>query len=157
MAKIWTKSALVGLCGCFALSGGAAHADGARFGLWPFVRPLIGIPHFGGPRYDGPRGYDYDVEPEPHSRMGEPRPPGPHACYSAAETRERVVSQNLREPFALMRKAATMTHAEALTGKLCRWKDIDIYEISLLRPDGRVIHIYMNAMTGAVVGALNMR
>ncbi len=161
MAKIWTKSALVGLCGCFALGTGAAHAAGARF-LWPFVRPLIGVPHFGGPRYDGPGGYDYDVEPEPHGprsvergRLAEPRPPGPRACYSAAETRERVVSQKLREPFALMRKAAAMTNAEALTGKLCRWKDIDIYEISLLRPDGRVIHVYMNAATGAVVGALN--
>ncbi len=162
MAKIWTKLALVGLCGWFALGVGAVHADGLRLGLWPFVRPLIGVPHFGGPRYDGPRAYDYDVEPDlrgprpdERGRMLEPRPPGPHACYSPAETRERVVSQKLREPFELMRKAATMTHAEALTGKLCHWKDIDIYEISLLRPNGRLIHVYMNATTGAVVGALN--
>jgi uncharacterized membrane protein YkoI len=34
---------------------------------------------------------------------------------------------------------------------------VDIYEISLLRPDGRVIHVFMDAVTGEVAGALNVR
>ncbi len=160
MAKFGAKLLLIGLCGFFSLGSGAAWADGFRFGGYGGWGPRFGGPYFGGPRYDGPR--YYDVEPDPAGpapdervRAMDPRPPGPRACYSSAETRERVISQNLREPFALMRKASAFAHAEALSGKLCRWKDLDIYEITLLRPDGRVVHVFLNAATGAVVGALN--
>jgi len=161
MANIGVKLLILGLCGLFALGADAAWADGFRFGGWG---PRFGGPYFGGPRFDGP--HYHEIEPEPLDpppgpppddlmrEMG-PRRDGPHMCYSPAETRERVATQKLREPFALMRKASAFAHADPLAGKLCRWNDLDIYEISLLRADGRVIHVFMNAATGAVVGALN--
>jgi hypothetical protein len=154
MAKLWAK--IVALCflALITLGSPAARADGFRFGLGLGLGlSRFGGPHFGGPRYDAPR--EVEVDPDERGRLAAPAPPGPRSCYSASETRERVVAEKLREPFELMRKAAAMTHAEALTGKLCRWREQDIYEITLLRNDGRVIHVFLNASTGAVVGALN--
>ncbi|WP_294540548.1 hypothetical protein [uncultured Rhodoblastus sp.] len=164
MAKVLVKLLRVGLCGFFILGAEIAGADGFRFGGWGphFGGPYFGVPRYDGPRFDGPRAYDVEPDPagpppiEPFSGM-DPGPPGPRLCYSRAETRERVVAENLREPFALMRKAAAYAHAEALSGRLCRRGELDIYEITLLRPDGRVIRLLMNAATGAVVGGPDAR
>jgi hypothetical protein len=164
-----------------SLGVGAAWADGFRFSGWRLggyfmVGPRFG-PSFAGPRYDGPP--DRDMDGPVDERVAAPPPPGPpparaadappapqepgglrpdlppahgpRKCYSAADTRERVASAKLREPFAVMRKAAALTQAEALAGKLCRWNDQDIYEISLLRRDGMLIHVFMNAATGQVL------
>jgi len=130
--------------------------------------PDLPPPRYGGRRYGGPPPPPPpDAGPPPDEPLNdegpvgrgrraiEPHPPGPRICYSQAETRERIVSEKLREPFALMRSASSYARADALAGKLCRWNDEYIYEISLLRPDGRVIHVFMNAATGQVVGALN--
>ena len=160
MAKSWANIATLSFCALIALGADAARADGFRFGAglgFGLGFGRFGGPHFGGPRYDGPREIDVDPGPplDERGRLAPPEPQGPRSCYTPAETRERVVAEKLREPFELMRKAAAMTHAEALTGKLCRWRDLDIYEITLLRNDGRVIHVFLNAATGAVVGALN--
>ncbi len=51
--------------------------------------------------------------------MGPPpdmQPLGPRVCYKPAEARERVSTQKLHEPFALMREASAFAHAEALAG-----------------------------------------
>ena len=133
-----------------ALVGNGAWAQGFRFGY--------GGPRFDGPRFDGPRHYDLEEAAPAVAPIAPPpegRPPGPRTCYTAAAARERVAEMKLHEPFALMRKASAFAHAEALAGKLCRWNDLDVYEITLLRPDGRVIHVFMNAATGQLVGALN--
>jgi hypothetical protein len=161
-AKIWArhlaKVLLWGLCAHFAFGDGDALAQGFRFGLWHYGVPAFGGPHYDGPRYDGPPRH-FDMGPPPGAPAMDPpsdiRPLGPHACYSPAETRERVVAQKLHEPFALMRDASAFAHAEALAGRLCHWNDLDIYEITLLRPDGRVIHVFMNAASGQLVGARN--
>jgi hypothetical protein len=177
MAKIRALASILCLCGLLSSFGaGAAWADGFRFGGWRFGGPRFMGPSFAGPRYDGPPAYDVEPLPDeyPDERIGMPAGPphgppngpsqaappgpppfGPRKCYTPAETRERVASAGLREPFALMRKASAMTQSEALAGKLCRWNDLDIYDISLLRSDGALIHVYMNAATGQVVGALN--
>lgn len=185
MAKIRALAAIFCLCGLLlTLGASAAWADGFRFGGWRFGGPRFWGQGFAGPRYDGPPAYDVEPLPEdypderpgmhagpPHGQpLGPPNGPpgaqidalppgappfGPRKCYSPAETRERVASAGLREPFALMRKASAMTQSEALAGKLCRWNDLDIYDISLLRSDGALIHVYMNAATGQVVSGLN--
>ncbi|MCI4680536.1 hypothetical protein K9U39_04025 [Rhodoblastus acidophilus] len=162
MAKIRALALLLCLVGLAVAGAGGTRADGFRFRGWRLGSPLFGVPHFGEPNFAGPR-YDgalpYDVEtlpPPPHDERGRPPPgppPGPRKCYSPAETRERVASKKLREPFEMMRKASAMTRAEALAGKLCRWNDEDIYVISLLRHDGALIRVFMNAVTGQVVGA----
>jgi hypothetical protein len=170
MAKFWAKTwarrlaevLLGGVCLHFAVGDGVAQAQGLRFGLWHFGVPAFGGSRFDGPRYDGPR-YDgprrYEMEPPSEEPpIGPPpdmSPLGPRVCYKPAEARDRVSSHKLHEPFALMRDASAFAHAEALAGRLCHWNDLDIYEITLLRPDGRVIHVFMNAASGQLVGARN--
>jgi len=78
-------------------------------------------------------------------------------CYSAPETREKIVSHKLFEPFRILRLAAAQSQAEAIGVKLCRWaKEEFVYEISLLRRDGHVLHIFVNAQDGRMMGARNM-
>jgi hypothetical protein len=148
----------LGVCVLFAFGDGVARAQGLHFGFWHYGAPAFGGSRFDGPRYDGPRRYDMEPPATNGTPMGPPsdmRPLGPRICYTPTETRERVITQKLHEPFTLMRDAAAFARAEALAGKLCHWNDIDIYEITLLRPDGRVIHVFMDAASGQVVGARN--
>jgi hypothetical protein len=166
LALILCLQGLLGL-GLSVAGAGAAWAGGYRFGGWGLGPPLLGAPLLGGPRFGGPNfagpRYDgpipYDVEPLPPGEPPDARvvlpagpPPGPRKCYSSAESRERVASGRLREPLEVMRKASAMTRAEALAVKLCHWNDVDIYEISLLRRDGALIRVFMNAVTGQVIG-----
>ena len=69
-------------------------------------------------------------------------------CLSAAETRELIKAQHLREPFAVLKYAAQHFKAEALSAKLCRIEDELIYEIALLHRDGKFFHAHVNATTG---------
>ena len=46
--------------------------------------------------------------------------------------------------------------ARALRAKLCKWKqDQFVYEVFVLRRDGRIVRLYMNAQNGQAVGALD--
>jgi uncharacterized membrane protein YkoI len=80
-----------------------------------------------------------------------------HECFSAAQTRENISAHKLAEPFRLMKSAAARFQAEAIGVKLCRWKEGFVYEISLLRHDGRVIHAFTNAATGQIFGSKNAK
>ncbi len=160
------------LCGLAASAAAPAWAQGFRFGGG--FGGGFGGPRFDGPRFDGPRfngpGYNgpgfngpaYDGS-GPDIPVGPPPPlaerglagPGAKKCFNAAETRERVGAQGLLAPFQAMRRAALIGNGEVLAGKLCRWENSDIYDISLLRPNGRVVHLFMDAVTGRVVGSLN--
>ncbi|WP_298355500.1 hypothetical protein [Rhodoblastus sp.] len=141
------------LLGAVALGADAARADGSHFGGWG-----LGAPRFAGPRLFGPNAYVVAAPPPAGERMAAPAgpPPDPSKCYSAAETRERVASQKLRPAFEMMLKASSLTGAEVLAGKLCRWGNDDIYVISLLRHNGALVRVFMNAATGRVVGARNL-
>jgi uncharacterized membrane protein YkoI len=83
----------------------------------------------------------------------EPEPD--RVCFSTAETREKILAHGLSEPFRVMRSAASRSQAEAIGVKLCRWSEELVYEMSLLRRDGRVIHVFVNAKTGLVIGSNN--
>ena len=75
-------------------------------------------------------------------------------CFGPAETRDTVAAHRLAEPFRALRAGGQQ--GEALRAKLCRWrKDEFVYEISVLRRDGRILHLYMNAQSGQAVGALD--
>jgi hypothetical protein len=74
--------------------------------------------------------------------------PAPRVCYSAAETRQRILDDKLAEPFALMRAQANEHRADAIGVKLCRNSAVLVYEIDLLRRDGRLIHTRIDAATG---------
>jgi uncharacterized membrane protein YkoI len=72
-------------------------------------------------------------------------------CYSAAETRDKIVTHGLFDPFRILRSAAGSLQAEAIGVKLCFSRDDLVYDISLLEPEGSVIHVLFNAKTGAIV------
>src|SRR5262249_13429670 len=78
-------------------------------------------------------------------------------CFSTAESREKIHAHGLFEPFQLMRTAASRLRAEPLGVKLCRSQEELIYELSLLRHDGHIIHVFVNAKNGQSVGAKNER
>ncbi|HTJ01651.1 MAG TPA: PepSY domain-containing protein [Methylovirgula sp.] len=80
-----------------------------------------------------------------------------HVCLTAAQAREIVAAHRLAEPFRVMQTTARHFQAEALRAKLCRRKDELIYEITLLRRDGRVIHVSLNAVSGKIVRTVNAK
>ena len=75
----------------------------------------------------------------------------PLHCLSTDETREEIASARLVQPFIVMRRAAGDLHAEAVDGRLCRWNNELIYEISLLRRDGHIVRVLFNAANGKAV------
>lgn len=94
--------------------------------------------------------------PHPHGEAARrPEPQHIRTCFNSAETREKITSRRLSEPFRLLRGAAGRAQGEALRAKLCRWNDDYVYEIALLRRDGHIIHVYLNATSGQSLGAFN--
>jgi hypothetical protein len=79
------------------------------------------------------------------------QPAREHQCYSTAETRDRIVASGLSHPFAAMQSASARLKAEAMGARLCRWDDELVYEISLLRRDGRVVRSFVDAKSGLFV------
>ena len=79
--------------------------------------------------------------------------PQSRTCFSTAETREKIVAEKLAEPFPLMRAQAGEHRAEAIGVKLCDRDGGLVYEIDLLRKDGRLIHTILDAATGKPVSA----
>lgn len=76
------------------------------------------------------------------------RPAPKRQCFSTAQTREKIEAHKLVDPFSCMRTAAHEHNGEALGARLCRHDETLIYEISLLQPDGRIVKLLFNAMTG---------
>ena len=79
--------------------------------------------------------------------------PAKRLCLSPAETLEAVGAGSLVEPRRTLREAAENARAEALGARLCRWDDDLVYEITLLRQDGRVLFVYVDASSGKAVGS----
>ncbi|MDE2363145.1 MAG: PepSY domain-containing protein [Hyphomicrobiales bacterium] len=82
-----------------------------------------------------------------------PAQPASRACFSAAEAREKIAAEKLAEPFTLMRGQAADHHAEAIGVRLCDGAAGPVYEIELLKKDGRLIHTIVDAATGKPVNA----
>jgi hypothetical protein len=159
------------LGGLLMLAAAPACAQGFHFG-GGFQGFRLGGPRFDGPRFDGPRLREpvdvpspHEPVPPPQEAVAPPREPlappppelaGSRKCFNPAETRARVAQFKLLAPFEMMRRASHLADAQALAGKLCRWVDLDIYDISLLRPDGRVVHVFLDALTGREVSAPRM-
>jgi hypothetical protein len=83
--------------------------------------------------------------------ISEPDPE--RVCFTTAETREKIPTHRLLEPFHVLRSAATRLQAEAVGVKLCRRHEELVYELSLLRHDGRIIHLSLDAKTGQPIGS----
>jgi hypothetical protein len=69
-------------------------------------------------------------------------------CFSTAQTREKIEALKLTDPFACMRAAVQQLGGEALGARLCRHDELLVYEISVLRSDGRLVKTFFDATTG---------
>ena len=69
-------------------------------------------------------------------------------CLSAAETREAIASHRLIEPFKALKSARARGAGGPLASRLCRWNDEFVYEITLLKRNGKVVHVFTNAADG---------
>ena len=87
------------------------------------------------------------------SAFGAEMPPEGRLCLSPAETREAILDNKLADPMSALRTAAAHARAEALRSRLCRWNEDFVYEITLLRRDGKVLHVFIKATDGSVVNA----
>ncbi len=72
----------------------------------------------------------------------------PIICFSARETSDRVARLRLANPLMTMRTNARRLRADPLRTRLCRGGTVLIYELSLIRRDGKVTQVYVNAQTG---------
>ena len=79
------------------------------------------------------------------------QPAQQNQCFSTAETRDKIAAHGLSEPLRSIQKAATHFQAEALAAKLCRRDDAFVYEISLLRRDGKIVRGLYDAKTGQII------
>ncbi len=102
----------------------------------------------GGPAF-APFGRGREEAPTlpPDSRAKEGGPPGLE-CFSVAQTRQKIAQHRLAEPFPLMRAESSANQADALSTRLCRNGELFLYEINLLRRDGRVIRVFIDAVSG---------
>ncbi len=83
----------------------------------------------------------------------EPAPPAPtpqkrRQCLTAAETREAVGTHQLIAPMEAVRDAQALGRGELLRSRLCRWDQDFVYETTLLKHDGRVLRVFLNAKDG---------
>lgn len=72
-------------------------------------------------------------------------------CLSPSQTREMVAARKLAEPVAVLRRASAAARAEPLGARLCARGDGWIYDITLLRPDGKVLKLAVDATSGKVL------
>jgi hypothetical protein len=72
-------------------------------------------------------------------------------CLTNAESRDVVRHNNLARPAAALKEAAGRARAEPLRSRLCRWNSEFIYEITLLRPDGKMTRVSVRAKDGLIV------
>jgi hypothetical protein len=75
----------------------------------------------------------------------------PRTCLSPSETRETIAQRKLVDPLASMRNATRGGGVEPLRTRLCRWGDKFVYEMALLRRDGKVVRVFVDAADGSPV------
>lgn len=72
----------------------------------------------------------------------------PLQCFTVKETSERVSRLRLFNPLMAMRTTARRLKADPLRTRLCRTGPRLVYELSLIRRDGKVQKVYLNAQNG---------
>lgn len=73
-------------------------------------------------------------------------------CLSPGETLTTIGERRLVRPSEALASAAVRASAEAVGARLCRWADAFVYEITLLRSDGRVLRVFVDAASGKPAG-----
>lgn len=81
----------------------------------------------------------------PGPGRGEPRP---MACLSGAETREAVQTRRIVPPFRAVAEAMR-EGGELVAIRICRSPDPPlVYDVAVLRRDGRLVHVIIDAAAG---------
>jgi uncharacterized membrane protein YkoI len=73
------------------------------------------------------------------------------ACMNSSDSREAVSEHKLLDPLAAVRTAQSTVHAELLSSKLCQWGEEFVYEVTMLKRDGHVVRVFMNAKDGKII------
>ena len=69
-------------------------------------------------------------------------------CYTAAQSREKIAQRGLTDPLPLLRKAGAENQGEPLAARLCRTGEVFFYDITVMRRDGRIERVPINAADG---------
>lgn len=145
--------ALACLLGAAAITT-AAGEDAPAYNLPPFPSgppaPPRGSPDTAGVT-PGLRAYAAG----PGRAEGPPHPARGRTCFSQSETRDKIAQRRLADPVSATR--AGRSEGDTLRTRLCRWKQDElVYEVSVLRHDGRIVRVYINAQSGQALSAAEM-
>ena len=69
-------------------------------------------------------------------------------CFTNAQTRRQIVDHRLVEPFLAMQSARGVGQGDAISARLCETGDNFVYEIVLLRRDGHIVRVHVDAANG---------
>lgn len=72
-------------------------------------------------------------------------------CLSSEETRAAMQEHRLISMVMASRSASAASDGEVLRARLCRMGEAHVYVISALRRDGKVMHVTVDAVSGAIV------
>lgn len=76
-----------------------------------------------------------------------------HGCMSPAQARDVLIAQKFVAPFRAVGEAARAVGGETVGLQLCLSGDVFVYDVTVLKRDGRVSHVLVDAHSGALVGA----
>mgnify|MGYP000157877087 CR=1 FL=1 len=74
-------------------------------------------------------------------------------CLNPKDARDALDKNKFTDPAAALRSAAAVAHADPLRSRLCRWNEDYVYEITLLRRDGKVMQVVIRADDGSLVNS----
>ncbi len=76
----------------------------------------------------------------------------PEACLGAGDLHEAIAQRRVIEPKAALATARQLAPgAEVMRGGLCRQGEALIYQILILRKDGRLVHVTIDGPSGKVL------
>jgi hypothetical protein len=75
-----------------------------------------------------------------------------HGCMPPSRAREVLIAERFVAPFRALGVAAAGQPGDPVGLQLCLYGDVFVYDVTVLRRDGRVSHTLVDAHTGAVLG-----
>lgn len=70
------------------------------------------------------------------------------ACLPPTEARSVIARNKLANPLPALRSIAQRSRAEPLRSRLCRMDERFVYEMTMLRRDGKVVRVLVDALDG---------
>lgn len=70
------------------------------------------------------------------------------ACMTPGEARAAIARGKLANPLPALRALARRSQAEPLRSRLCRMDERFVYEMTMLRRDGKVVRVFVDAQDG---------